>query len=93
LFSFSPIILPYRVFEFLDPRVTGKDGELWLQDANNKIANSGKYMYKVLKGHYMTTGDPIHYLAVELEYYLRSEKYGKEAAENIKQLASRIGQP
>lgn len=92
LFSFSPMILPYRVFDFLGVENVGKDHELWLQDANNKLAHSGKYMYKVLDGHYMTTGDPTRYLAVQLEYYLRHPKYGAEAAEIIKQAAARTGQ-
>jgi UTP--glucose-1-phosphate uridylyltransferase len=83
---FGRQILPYAIFDYLKPEFTGKDGELWLQDANNRLAANAKSMYKIVAGEWMTTGDPVRYLGVQLKYYLAHPKYGSTARELLQQL-------
>ena len=78
LVSYGRQICPYRVFDFLNPEVTGKDNELWFQDANDKLSQVGKFMYKIIDGQWMTTGDPIRYLEAQINYYLQNEKLGED---------------
>jgi UTP--glucose-1-phosphate uridylyltransferase len=84
LASYGRMILPYKIFDYLKAEAIGKDNELWLQDANAKLAKESKFMYKVVDGEWMTTGDPTRYLGVQLKYYLASSKYHDSAAELIK---------
>jgi len=86
LASYGRMILPYKIFDYLVPTATGKDDELWLQDANDKLSKNAKCMYKVVDGEWMTTGDPVRYLGVQLKYYLANHKYHDTTVELIKSL-------
>lgn len=83
---YGRMILPYKIFDYLIASAIGKDDELWLQDANDKLAKDAKVMYKVVEGEWMTTGDPTRYLGVQLKYYLASPKYHDSTVELIKSL-------
>ena len=80
------MILPYKIFDYLKAEAIGKDDELWLQDANDKLSKVAKFMYKVIDGEWMTTGDPTRYLGVQLKYYLASPKYHDSTVELLKSL-------
>jgi len=84
--SYGRQILPYKIFEYLQPDATGKDGELWLQDANDKLAKECEFRYKVVDGEWMTTGDPIRLFEAEMKYTLASKQFGEKAKEIIKKL-------
>jgi UTP--glucose-1-phosphate uridylyltransferase len=83
LVSYGRMVLPYKVFDFLTPQATGKDHELWLQDANDKLSRENKLMFKVVEGEWMTTGDPIRYLKAQIKYYLNHPKLGSDTRELI----------
>lgn len=87
LVSYGRIILPFDVFNFLIPNATGKDNELWLQDANDKLSRSKRLLFKVIDGEWMTTGDPIRYLKAQLKYYLNDSKLGNDTQELINSLS------
>lgn len=80
--TYGRLILDYRVFDHLTPEATGKDNELWLQDAVAKMSQNGIVRVKVLNGQYSTTGDPEKFLRTMIYYYLKSDKY-KEGARNF----------
>ena len=86
LAAYGRMILPYKIFDYLTANAIGKDNELWLQDANDKLAKDARFMYKVIDGEWVTTGDPTRYLGVQLKYYLASEKYHNSTVELIKSL-------
>ena len=86
LAGYGRMILPYKIFEYLTASAIGKDDELWVQDANDKLAKSGKFMYKIVDGEWMTTGDPTRYLGVQLKYYLTHPKYKESALELLKSI-------
>ncbi len=86
LVSYGRMIQPYRIFDYLIPTATGKDKELWLQDAADKLMHNGRYMYKIIDGEWMTTGDPIRYLTTQLRFYIEHDKLGPHAREAIKKI-------
>jgi UTP--glucose-1-phosphate uridylyltransferase len=87
LASYGRQILPYKIFDYLTAEAIGKDNELWLQDANDKLSKDAKFMYKVIDGEWMTTGDPARYLGVQLKYYLANPKYHDSTVDLIKSLS------
>ncbi|MBN1915397.1 NTP transferase domain-containing protein [Candidatus Dojkabacteria bacterium] len=68
LVSYGRMVLTPRIFEYLKPEATGKDGELWLQDANDELAENGKVLFKELKGEWFTTGDPASYIRAQMRF-------------------------
>jgi len=83
LASYGRYILPYKIFDFLTPDKIGKDNELWLFDAAGEFAKSNKYMYKIVEGEWVTTGDPFNYFQALMKYYLAHPKLGEDIKELI----------
>lgn len=86
LASYGRYILTSKVFDYLKPDATGLDGELWLQDANDRLAKQGSVRVKVVDGEWMTTGDPLRYMKAHIKYMLAHEGYGPDLAEWMQQL-------
>lgn len=84
LTSYGRYLLTPEVFAYLDPKNTGLDGELWTVDAITKMAESGDVVVEKTQGHWMTTGDPKNYLFALLEYTFRTESFGDELKEFVK---------
>ncbi len=84
--SYGRYILTPKVFEYLNPEATGKDGEVWLQDANDLLAKNGKVLVKVVDGEWLTTGDPLRYLKAHIKFALKDEKIGEDLRGFLKEL-------
>ena len=84
LTSYGRYLLTPEVFAYLDPKNTGLDGELWTVDAITKMAESGDVVVEKTQGYWMTTGDPKNYLFALLEYTFRTESFGDELKEFVK---------
>jgi UTP--glucose-1-phosphate uridylyltransferase len=69
-YSIGRFILTPAIFEYLVPSSTGKDGELWLQEANNLLAQSKTGLFLKLKGEFFTTGDPLNFIKASIRYSL-----------------------
>lgn len=82
--GYGRFVVPYRIFDYLKTENIGKDDELWLQDANSKIAETGKYMYKVVDGTWFTTGDPARYFEALVMVYLQNPEYRQFALDFLK---------
>jgi UTP--glucose-1-phosphate uridylyltransferase len=82
--SYGRYILTPKVFEYLKADSTGLDDELWLQDANHKVAQEGRMLVKVVDGEWMTTGDPLRYMKSHIKFMAAHEKYGPELKEFMK---------
>lgn len=78
LASYGRYILTPKIFEYLKSDATGLDGELWLQDANDRLARVGNMRIKVIEGEWMTTGDPLRYMKAHIKYMLASDAYGAD---------------
>ncbi len=63
LASYGRYLLTPKVLEYLIPKNTGKDNELWTADAIDRTAkNGGKvYVTEAKNGIWYTTGDPANY--------------------------------
>ncbi len=83
LASYGRYILTPKIFDYLKPDATGLDGEIWLQDANDRVAKNGVVRYKVIDGEWMTTGDPIRYMKAHIMFMLSHKKYGQELKDFI----------
>lgn len=78
LTSYGRYLLTPEVFDYLKPKNTGLDNELWTVDAITKIAQSGNVVVEKTRGEWMTTGDPKNYFLTHLRYALDFEDYGDE---------------
>lgn len=78
LTSYGRYLLTPEVFEHLDPKNTGLDGELWTVDAITKMAETGEVYVEKTQGEWMTTGDPKNYFMAHLKYTLDNDNFGEE---------------
>jgi len=65
----------------------GKDNELWLSDALNKLAKEKTVIAQPIKGKWMTTGDPLRYMKTMVEFALEREDIGPEFEKYLKELS------
>jgi len=80
LTSYGRYLLTPEVFDYLDPRNIGLDGELWTVDAITKMAAEGEVYVERTAGEWMTTGDPKNYFMAQLKYTLEYEDFGDEVS-------------
>ena len=86
LASYGRYLLTPRIFDFLLPQDTGKDGELWTADAIGQLNQSGgKVLVEKSRGEWMTTGDPENYFKAHLKFVMDHESYGQKVAEWVRQ--------
>ncbi len=78
LTSYGRYLLTPEVFDYLDPKNTGLDGELWTVDAITKMAETGSVYVEKTSGHWMTTGDPKNYFMAHLEYVREHEDFADD---------------
>lgn len=73
LASYGRYLLTPEIFEHLDPKNTGLDGELWTADAIAKLIPTDRVYVKEAKGTWMTTGDPKNYF-LALSHFMEEYK-------------------
>lgn len=78
LASYGRYLLTPEVFDFLQPKHTGLDDELWTADAIARLIPTGRVYAKSTSGTWMTTGDPKNYFLAHLKYVLDNENYADE---------------
>lgn len=78
LASYGRYLLTPEVFEFLKPKNTGLDNELWTADAIASLIPTGRVYAKKTSGNWMTTGDPKNYFLAHLRYVLDNEDFADE---------------
>ncbi len=84
LTSYGRYLLTPEVFDYLDPRNTGLDNELWTVDAITRMVDDGDVIVEKTRGEWMTTGDPKNYLQAYLKYAAEVDGLGdliKETAQ------------
>lgn len=85
LTSYGRYLLTPQVFEYLQPKNTGLDNELWTVDAITKMATEGNVIVEKTHGEWMTTGDPKNYFLTHLHYVLNYEDYAPEVRKVLEQ--------
>ena len=83
LTSYGRYLLTPEVFEYLIPKNTGLDGELWTVDAITRLAETGDVIVAKSEGKWITTGDPKNYFMAHLEYVLRNTDYADDVRKFI----------
>jgi len=82
--SLGGFILTPDIFEALENTKLGKDGELWLQDANAKVLKKRPYYACLIDGTYYDTGSKLGYLKANVEFALRNPKLKDEFSKYLK---------
>jgi len=72
-FIFTP-----EIFDVLDPRQTGKGGELWMADAVDRLAARATVIVQPIEGMWLAAGDPLHHLKASIHAALRREDMREE---------------
>lgn len=85
LASYGRYLLTPEVFDFLKPKNTGLDNELWTADAIASLIPTGRVFVKKTSGHWMTTGDPKNYFLAHLKYVLDSEDYAADVKRMVEE--------
>lgn len=85
LASYGRYLLTPEVFDFLKPKNTGLDNELWTADAIASLIPTGRVYVKKTSGNWMTTGDPKNYFLAHLRYVLDNEDYAKDVKQMVKE--------
>ena len=88
LANFGRMILNQEIIDILKTTALGKGNELWIVDAiHNYIKNGGKFYAKTVEGgQWMTTGDPLNYMATILTYAVERPDIGEQLKAHMREL-------
>ena len=69
-----------KFISMLEKCITGKDGELWLADANNHFAANDIVLTEAFdsESDWLTTGDPLRWLIANITLALKNPQYSEE---------------
>ncbi|MEA2020301.1 MAG: UTP--glucose-1-phosphate uridylyltransferase [Patescibacteria group bacterium] len=88
LAQYGRFIFNYNIFNYLNPKGTGKGGELWLADAIADLAKTERVKIANLDGQWLTTGDPLRYLKTTILYALEREELSQPLRKFLKNILS-----
>lgn len=93
LANFGRMILNQEIIDILKTTALGKGNELWIVDAiHNYIKNGGKFYAKTVEdGQWMTTGDPLNYMATILTYAVERPDIGEQLKAHMRKLLDKDG--
>jgi len=84
LASLGGFIFTPDIFAALESTKLGKDGELWLADANAKVLKKRPIYAKLVEGKYYDTGSKLGYLQANIDFALRDKALGAEFRKYLK---------
>lgn len=81
-------ILPPEIFDIIKNLEPGKDGEIWLVDAINKLIKDGYPVYgcEIKNAKYYDTGNKLEYLKTVIEFALCHPDFNSEFKKYLKNL-------
>lgn len=86
--QFGRFVFSYDVVREARKLNTGKDGELWIIDLLNALAQRGeKIIAQPIEGEWFTTGDPLRYLKTMVEFALQRKDIGEDFTAYLQSLA------
>lgn len=88
LASYGRYLLTPEIFNYLKPKHTGLDDELWTVDAITRVAKKGDVRVVKTKGQWATTGDPKNYFLAHLKYVIENEPYSDDVRKICQSWAS-----
>lgn len=84
--EFGRFVFSYKVIEEIEKTPLGKDGELWIPDMLNSLAQKNLVIAQPIKGKWLTTGDPLRYLRATVEFALTRPDLGPDFRAYLKSL-------
>lgn len=77
LITFGRYLFTNEIYNYLEPKKEnlGRDDELWMNDAINRLAQAKKVRVKNLTGNWTTTGDPTNYLQTAINMAIQHPDY------------------
>lgn len=76
--QFGRFVLTDQVIETAREMPLGREEELWLTDAINKVAQQEKVLATSIDGEWLTTGDPLRYMKAMIKFALQRPKLEEE---------------
>ena len=83
--QFGRFICSQKVVTQLEKKILGKGNELWLTDQINILARNGVVIaHPISNGVWLTTGDPLRWLIVNIEIAKRDPRYSDQIKKYLK---------
>lgn len=83
--QFGRFVFSYDVIKKVLETDTGKDGELWVTDVLNSLAQEGKKVIaQPIDGEWLTTGDPLRYLKATFKFAMDRDDLRDDITEFLK---------
>jgi UTP--glucose-1-phosphate uridylyltransferase len=79
-------VLPWRIIEILEGLPLGKDNELYLTVANDRLCKEARVLAHAIEGDWLTTGDPLRFLQANIQFGLHHPQIGPELARYLEEL-------
>ncbi|MCZ6682345.1 MAG: UTP--glucose-1-phosphate uridylyltransferase [Planctomycetota bacterium] len=90
LAQFGRFVLSGRILEILEGLDLGKDNELWLTDAIDKLSKESRVLVKEIEGTWYTIGDPLRFLIASIQFALRDPSISNQVADYLRQTRSTL---
>lgn len=84
LAEFGRMVFSAEIFKYLKADGTGKDGELWLIDAIEKLLVNKPVYAKTVQGEFLTTGDPLRFLKASYKFAMQRPDLAEPLREFLK---------
>lgn len=89
--QFGRFVFSYDIIRELERPKKGKDGEVWVLDVLNSLAQQGKKVIaQPIDGEWLTTGDPLRYLKATIKFALERKDLGKDIKNYLKEITSQF---
>jgi len=85
LAEFGRMVFSTDIFDYLKPEGTGKDGELWLIDAIEKLLVEKPVYAKTVQGEFLTTGDPLRFLKASYKFAMQRPEIAEDLKKFLKE--------
>ena len=85
LADFGRIVLAPEIFDYLRADKTGKDGELWLVDAIERMLINKPVYAKEVEGEFLTTGDPLRFLKASYKFAMQRPEIAEDLKKFLKE--------
>lgn len=85
--SYGRFLYTWNIWDYMDPKNTGLDGEFWNVDALTALAKDRPVKVVVNQGNWVTNGDPKQWLKAQLLFGIHENSgYSQEIRDYMKEL-------
>lgn len=84
--EYGRFVFSRKVVDEVEKTPLGKDGELWMVDVLNRLAQRELMIAHPVEGKWLTTGDPLNFIKATIEYALDRDDLKKDLSDYLKEL-------